>query len=200
MLRFFLEKLRESPGPLKQARIIACDLAEEVVDVTEHYIDRALARTRGVRGGDAPHPHDKAQREPLGTPPEAPRASSASGAPPPRAEKPRGRPGPPRTLTVSDELSAALDAGTNQRKQAFKVLAILWDANQRGLGDLSAKEISEHGLKLGVRIRHENVRKIIKMRLESYVCTVQEQNNGKSISHYRITAPGEWYFRDKYLK
>ena len=40
MLRFVLEKLRESPGPLKQARIIASDLAEEVLDVAEHYIDR----------------------------------------------------------------------------------------------------------------------------------------------------------------
>jgi hypothetical protein len=200
MLRFVLEKLRESPGPLKQVRVIASDLAEEVLDVAEHYIDRALRRARVDNDEDRPQERKEEPRGPSGVPLEKSRTPSESGVSPSRTQKQRGRPGPSRTLTVPDELAAALDAESNRRKQEFKVLAILWDANHRGLGDLSAKEISEHGLQLGVLIRHENVRKIIKMRLENYVYTVHDQNNGKSVYHYRITAPGEWYFKDKYLK
>ena len=40
MLRFLLEKFREAPGPLKQPRLIVADLAEEVLDLAEHYLHK----------------------------------------------------------------------------------------------------------------------------------------------------------------
>jgi hypothetical protein len=186
MLRFFLDKFRESPGPLKQARVIAGDLAEEVLDIAEHYIQRLShseessenASSLNANAAAAPSPADPA----------------------PASVKKTVKPALERTLDVSGELAGALDAPSNQKKQEFKVLAILWDAKHRNLGDLSAKQLSEHGEKLGLAIRHENVRKIIRMRLENYVDTLQDSADGTSIYHYHITPAGEQYFKDKYLK
>ncbi len=186
MLRFFLSKLRESPGPLKEARLVACDLAEEVLDIAKYYVKR-------IRQGET---EQEGYRQTVETPPESvgppvsPAAPTQEVTPPPQE----------RTLEIAEELASVLDIPTNKRKQEFKVLAILWDANKRNMGVLSAKELSEHGAKLGIVIRHENVRKIIRMRLENYVRTIQNRVGRISVYHYHLTPSGEQYFKDKYLK
>ena len=38
MLKSLINKFRDTPGPLKQARVIVGDMAEELVDLAEHYI------------------------------------------------------------------------------------------------------------------------------------------------------------------
>lgn len=87
----------------------------------------------------------------------------------------------------------------NIRKQAFKVLAILWDADQKNLGPLSAKALSLHGENIKLPIRHENVRKVIRMRLERYVhIHPQEMGNG-TVYRYNLSKEGRAHFETTYL-
>ena len=67
------------------------------------------------------------------------------------------------------------------------------------MGNLSAKQLSEHGESLGLAIRHENVRKVIRMRLENNVDIMQNRQQGSPIYNYRITKQGIDYFTEKYL-
>ena len=67
------------------------------------------------------------------------------------------------------------------------------------MGNLSAKQLSEHGAKLGLEIRHENIRKVIRMRLENYVDIHQDRRHGHTLYNYKITDKGANYFNEKYL-
>ena len=210
MIKFFLDKFRETPGPLKQARLVVGDVIEELMDLAGHYL-----RRKGPE--DAPVPEDMPAVAHTEAPTPAPPPSKAE--PKPRAKAapatkkkasakstatkkkaPRAPDAPARTLDVGPELARALDRPVNQKKQEFKVLAILWDADKRGLGDLSAKALSDHGIQLGLVIRHENVRKVIRMQLSGYVESVQNRTDGGSIYHYRITPKGATQFEEKYLQ
>ncbi len=200
MLRFLLDKFRDAPGPLKQTRLIASDLAEEILDLAEYYISRrkstcdSNAAPTGhappCSGADAPSTETQGSIDRETNPPKAPANGRA---------KEKKDPGPPRTLDVPEKLATALDIPQNKKKQEFKVLAILWDARQRELGTLSAKAVSEHGAKLGLAIRHENVRKVIRMRLDKQVETRTEQVGSGSIYRYQISPAGTTYFESKYL-
>ena len=168
MLKFFLDKFRESPGPLKQARLVLGDIIEELADLAGHYFRRGEtgeATANEPRSQPEPTPPRPAPAEPTPRPApksrKGPAASKKKAAPKAAAKKRTPRPpeAPPRTLDVPPELERALETPANQKKQEFKVLAILWDAHERKLGALSAKELSAHGTALGLVIRHENVRK-----------------------------------------
>jgi hypothetical protein len=43
MLRFLLDKFKQTPGPLKEARLIVGDIAEEILDLAEYYLKRATS-------------------------------------------------------------------------------------------------------------------------------------------------------------
>jgi hypothetical protein len=88
----------------------------------------------------------------------------------------------------------------NLRKQDFKALAILWDAYGRGMVPLSAKAVSDHGAQIGLAIRHENVRKVIRMRLERYVDYHNEGAGSGTIYRYALNAAGRGHFVDTYLR
>ena len=175
MIRFLIDKFRQAPGPLKQVRLITADLAEEVVDLAEHYI-------RG-RSDFAETVDDYPEREPP-PPPEPP--------PDPEAQ--------PEKLEVADRLAKAINTPGNKRKQEFKVLAILWDAREREMGPLSAKAISQHGEKIALKIRHENVRKVIRMRLEKYIKVHTEGVGNGTIYRYELDSRGIKYFETTYFK
>lgn len=175
MIRFLIDKFRQAPGPLKQVRLIAADLAEEVVDLAEHYI-------KG-RSDFAETVDDYPEREPAPPPAPAP-------APEKRSEK----------LEVAERLAAAIKTPGNKRKQEFKVLAILWDTRERDMGPMSAKAISQHGEKIDLKIRHENVRKVIRMRLEKYIKVHTEGVGNGTIYRYELDAPGVKYFENTYFK
>lgn len=192
MLRFLLDKFKQTPGPLKEARIIAGDIAEEILDVAEYYLKRAKGGEYDGCSCQSPAPQHS-HKEDFSVP----RTDSKETAP--KAEPVKAK-GPARTLEVDDNLVNALDNIQNKKKQEFKILAILWDADQRELGKLSAKAVSEHGEKLGLLIRHENVRKVIRMRLDKHVEIHTEQMGSGSIYKYRISPPGVEYFKSKYLK
>jgi hypothetical protein len=197
MLKFVIDKFREAPGPLKQARLIVADLAEEVVDLAEHYLKN--------RGDRYDMPDVDPCRSPAEASPEAPPpaesadepADVAPAAPAPPSKPPADEPEP--LENVDERLTAAIETSGNKRKQEFKVLAILWDAQTRELGPLSAKAISQHGKRLGLAIRHENVRKVIRMRLEKYIRIHTEGVGSGTIYRYEIDTPGKEYFETTYL-
>jgi hypothetical protein len=193
MLKFFLDKFRQSPGPLKQTRLVIGDVLEEVIDLAEHYIrekrHKPSCDAESVRSEEATEP-------PLKTAKKLSRPNTAGA----KKKSTRTVKAHPRQLEVPPQLAAALDVPANQKKQEFKVLAILWDAHLRGINDLSAKTLSEHGTKLGLTIRHENVRKVIRMQLSAYVKSVQNRKAGTSIYYYQISPEGISHFEKKYLQ
>ncbi len=195
MLKFLFDKLRQAPGPLKQTRLIVADLAEEVYDLAEYYVkhrlhtDSASPPTgRTSSGGNTPpHPMYHTAGPAGNRPPESPPAYAPH------------RDGREDVLELDARLAAAIGNPSNHKKQEFKVLAILWDAAARNIGTLSGKAISEHGKKLGLSIRHENVRKVIRMRLGKYVTTRREPEGNHTIFRYTISAAGSTYFQTTYL-
>ncbi|MDJ0762325.1 MAG: hypothetical protein QNJ97_04995 [Myxococcota bacterium] len=202
MLKFLLDKFRDAPGPLKQTRLVVGDLAEEIVDLAGYY----LKRRNDPANNEVAGAHQNVDSRPWSdAPPSTAIAAGENrgGAMQDVKQDAKKTRRPPvileRTLDVSPELEKALDFPKNQRKQEFKILAILWDAERRGLGTLSAKAVSNHGTKLGVAIRHENVRKVIRMRLGDYVDVLTVQVGSTSIYRYRLSKNGNDYFESKYL-
>ena len=193
MIRFVIEKFRTAPGPLKQPRLILADIAEEVLDTARQYMDRR------------PSDRHEAEADGIGAAPIAAGAEPDSSVPSPEnpvLEPPgRGTPAPqPRALDVDPRLARAMSDAGNARKQDFKVLAILWDAYQRGLVPLSAKAVSDHGVQIGLTIRHENVRKVIRMRLDKYVDYHNKGAGSGTIYRYALNAVGRDHFDGIYLR
>jgi len=187
MIRFLIDKFRQAPGPLKQVRLIASDLAEEVVDLAEHYLKGRTDFTETIDDFSGAPTGDVAQaREAAPKPKPAPRGK-------PREEA-------SESLPVDAELRGAIESPGNKRKQEFKVLAILWDTRKREMGPMSAKAISQHGEKIGLKIRHENVRKVIRMRLEKFIKVHTEGVGNGTIYRYELDTPGVQHFESTYFQ
>jgi hypothetical protein len=200
MVRFLLEKFRTIPGPLKQARIVAADLAEELLDLGRHYFEKD-------RGGvDAPEPRrapsfpaEPAPGPMVEEPGPTPGGPAARGAEPSKPRRKKGGKSTATELELPDALVAAVDVPANLRKQDFKILAILWDAGNRELGPMSAKGISQHGVRIGIPIRHENVRKVIRSRLEKHIAVHTEVVGNGTVYRYEINSDGRSHFEHTFL-
>lgn len=201
MLKFFLDKFRESPGPLKQVRLVVADFIEELADLAAHYIRPKTDEFPCSESTLEPVVAEKvAVLKDISASPAAEKKTPARSNAPVRKKSVKPSEAVARELDTSPELAVAIESATNRKKQEFKVLAILWDAQVRGIKNLSAKSVSDHGVKLGLVIRHENVRKVIRMQLGGYVESVQDRKAGSSIYHYRITPKGEQHFQEKFLQ
>jgi hypothetical protein len=191
MLEGLIKQLKETPGPLKPARVVVGDFAQELLDLTKHYIRRfqtSISDDDMATSGDL-FSFDQDQEI-------TPSESTDQGVRQPEA-KPVFE--PERTLEVSESFARALDFPKNKKNQEFKVLAIFFDAAERNMGSLSAREASNHGKKLGLKIRHENVRKVVRMRVGEYVEILTEERGNGTLNKYRISAAGIEYFFAKYL-
>jgi hypothetical protein len=167
--------------------LITADLAEEVVDLAEHYIKGRSEFADTVDDSTA-----------SGSTGQAPAAVDAPAGAKPATPEPESE--EPELIEVDPKLGAAIETPGNKRKQEFKVLAILWDTREREMGPLSAKAISQHGEKIGLKIRHENVRKVIRMRLEKYIRVHTEGVGNGTIYRYEIDTPGIEYFEATYFE
>jgi hypothetical protein len=201
MLRFLLDKCRTIPGPFQQARVVTADLVEELLALGRHYLDprRNEASAPDIRpprpvSSPPPAPPEPKPTVEVPTPAPAARAADASRPRKKKAGKPTGA-----ELEVPAALALAMEAQGNLRKQDFKILAILWDAENRGLGPLSAKGISQHGGRIGIPIRHENVRKVIRSRLERHVTIHTEVIGTGTVYRYEMNAAGKAEFEDAFL-
>ncbi len=184
MIRFFIDVFRNAPGPFKKPRILVADISEELLDLIK-------SRIAGPTSGTAAPCPDCGGRSPAkdSTSPTDPPAPAAASA------------GKNNTLPAVDpRLRTALSSPANLKKQTFKVLAILWDVHCRNPRPLSAKEVSTHGKEaLGLQILHENVRKVIRMKLEPWVTVQTEGKGNSSIYRYVISDEGVRYFEKHYL-
>jgi hypothetical protein len=181
---------------MKQVRLVAADLAEEILDLAEQYAKQFLDKDEGVGVGRScrpPHPYSppssEKETENPANPLERQCAEPAVESKPPWDAQPDTAP----------QLRTASANAANRKKQEFKVLAILWDASEHDLSALTAQEISAHGEKLGLSIRHENVRKVIRMRLKKYVVTSRETKGNSTVFHFRLSAAGKEFFVSQYL-
>lgn len=200
MLRFLIDKLKKAPGPMPQMRLVLGDLAEEVLDLSEHYAKRLKARV--PLWPDAGTPEDGSKPKEAVYPAATIQSSQVTPAAPRPAAKPKSAAksaSPAPALELSPRLSTAIGKPSYHKKQEFKVLAILWDSKQRELGPLSAKAIAAHGEKIGISIRHENVRKVIRMRLDKHVEVHTEEAGTGSIYRYQISQAGLEYFETTYF-
>lgn len=199
MIKFILDKIRTAPGPLREPRLLLADIAEEILDTAREYVegphrpggDPPAAPDRGAPRAEEPSP---VTGERL---PEPERAGDVAPGPQAKATAPAAR---PRELEIDPRLERAVSLPANLHKQDFKVLAILWDAHQRGLVPLSAKAVSTHGERIGLAIRHENVRKVVRMRLEKYVDFHNEGAGTGTIYRYVLNAAGREHFAATYLR
>jgi hypothetical protein len=197
MIRFVIEKFRTAPGPLKEPRLILADLAEEILNTALDY----MGKTPAAHSDFAPSPpfegvrpagSDRGESEHAGpTAPEEDDSETDAAVEAPLTT---------RELEIDPRLARAAATRANAHKQDFKVLAILWDAYQRGLVPLSAKAVSNHGEKIGLAIRHENVRKVVRMRLEKYVDFHNEGAGSGTIYRYVLNATGREHFAATYLR
>ncbi|MDD5306407.1 MAG: hypothetical protein PHU25_03720 [Deltaproteobacteria bacterium] len=195
MIRFLFDKFRAAPGPLKEARLIVADLAEEILDLAAHYAEK-MREPKG-QWEDVDGSKKACERHPSAKP--GPGKSATER--PSIGEEPSEPSHPPtRSLEVDPRFATALGLPANNKTQEFKVLAILWDAKSRGMDNLSAKAVSEHGERLGVAIRHENVRKVIRTRLGAFVDVHTEKTGSATVYRYRISTEGESHFVSKYLR
>ncbi len=188
MVRFIIDKFRQAPGPLKQPRLILADLADEVVDLMGTYLNQR-------KGGSSCAPCE--QTFPRVESP-APATSRGDGGPSGDSadDVVDDRQG---LLDIDPKLAAAIAVPGNKRKQEFKVLAILWDTQQREMPPMSAKSVSQHGENLGLSIRHENVRKVIRMRLEKHIKVHAEGVGSGTIYRYELAPVGKEYFTSTYF-
>ncbi len=208
MIKFLIEKFRHTPGPLQQPRTLIADLAEEVYDILETHLkkDKDSDDSYSCCSSAVSTPCAGEQTEEAVAP--------AAETPLPVEEKTTPRPAEKQTtepdtgesvssvelLTVDDRLNTAFETPGNQRKQTFKVLAILWDAKSRKMEPMSAKAVSRHGEQIGLSIRHENVRKVIRMKLDQFV-NVQTEGVGRgTVYRYQISSAGEEHFTNEYFK
>jgi hypothetical protein len=175
MLRFLVDQFRQAPGPLKQPRILMADIAEEIIDLASHYIKQFKDNTSNTEFTDVQTHEDS---KPLT---ESDKAENSD------------------KNQLNPRLAAAIKAPGNQRKQAFKILAILWDARQKKKGPLSVKAIQKHGQSIGITIRHENIRKVIRMKLDAYVTVHTEGVGSGSVYRHELSDKGKIYFEQTYL-
>ncbi|MCK9522590.1 MAG: hypothetical protein M0R76_06010 [Proteobacteria bacterium] len=229
MIRFVLNQIRQAPGPLKGTRSLLVDLAEEVIDLTWELLrpppPSPTPTSAPPEATADPLETPVAASPPPTSPPVDDTARAAAtpapqpaAAPKPKVASPPAKPSKTTKTSLplpsSDDekkiiksaskkcdprLKEAMGRNGNIRKQAFKVLAILWDADQKNLGPLSAKALSLHGENIKLPIRHENVRKVIRMRLERYVhIHPQEMGNG-TVYRYNLSKEGHAHFETTYL-
>ncbi|MBN2718021.1 MAG: hypothetical protein JXX14_19385 [Deltaproteobacteria bacterium] len=202
MIRFLIDQFRNMPGPLKKPRILVADLTEEVLDIAEHFLkkgDSAYKDTDCCGCGNGTTAASETAAPPAAPAQPTPVESEASvGTTAPAG--PKAKTGG-KASDIDPRLAASIMVPANVRKQEFKVLAILWDAYSKNIGALSAKAISKRGEDiLNVQIRHENVRKVIRMRLENYVKVHAQGVGNGTVYNYELAEAGAAYFASTYLK
>lgn len=118
-------------------------------------------------------------------------------------EEPEDSERSPQSDTENDDWDEAFAAAIAKpkwvRKQVFKVLAIFWTAHQRDLGPITAKNASAIGDELGLVIRHENVRKVIRTRLTDEIETSTVEESQPPTYQYEMKEAGVQFFTEEYL-
>ena len=222
MLRIITSLIRNAPGPFKGARALTADFVEGLVDVIKPPAD--LEQPPPTQSPAAPQKTDGAGAQPPSTPKDQPAGeetkaketkaeaeetkaketkAEAEETKAEEAEAPETEPekGEERADQDWDQAyAAAVEVSRWVRRQDFKVLAIFWKARERSMGPITAKDAAVLGDDIGLSIRHENIRKVIRTRLEESIETTTVPDSQPPTYQYEMTDDGASFFVDEYLK
>ena len=184
MLRIVTSLIRNAPGPFRGARALAADLVEGLLDVVSPPPEMPPPPPPAKPAGAEQSPEPVAASTPKRKPEPAPPPSEAKTAP-----------GRDPTATFAK----AMTRPDWVRRQDFKVLAIFWEARRRREGPITAKRAARLGEELGLTIRHENVRKVVRTRLTEQVRTETVPNSQPPTFEFELTDEGKRFFEKEFL-
>jgi hypothetical protein len=198
MLRVLTSLIRNVPGPFKGPRALTADFLEGLIDVISPPVD---AEQTPPPSSPAPviekRPEPARAAEIAAVP-----AKPAAPAPAPEVKKERAAsPGNGARLAGdrAKQLKEALTRSDWLRSQDFKVLAIFYEASRRDLGPITAKGAAKLGEEIGLTIRHENVRKVVRTRLTEWIETTMVVDSQPPTFQYCMSEKGASYFETEYL-
>lgn len=193
MLRVLTSVIRNAPGPFRGARALTADFIDGLIDVISPPVDAEQP---------APPPSSSAHDGGFDTAAKSREDRSSSTA---SGDSKEVKP----SVTSSDSgqsndnLEAAFKKSIGRtdwvRRQDFKVMAIFWEANRRGLDALTAKKAAKLGIEVGLTIRHENIRKVVRTRLNEKIETTTVPDSQPPTFQYEITSQGKTFFEKEYL-
>jgi hypothetical protein len=204
MIRFLIDQFRQAPGPLKQTRLLIADLSEEVLDLAKAYLKN---NTSDEASPYSTEPDAESEAAPAIHSVSTPAAQTDNNTEQKTEPAPAQKTEPPAEATknsddkaLKEQLKKALADPKNQRKQPFKIMAVLFDAQNSNAGPLLGKEVSEYGAEhLNIKISPENVRKVIRLKLGDYVSIKKHGNCVHAAYKYQLTDTGAKYFISTYL-
>lgn len=192
MLRIMTSLLRNAPGPLKGPRALAADLLEGLADV--------ISPPRDVEQPPPAPPYSPP--EPRPAPVERVETAAVSEPAPAKRVETEVRAAKGETRPAADLAGAfakVLENPKLTKRQDVKVLAIFWQAWQRKMGPITAKAASALGDEVGLTIRHENIRKVIRTRLKDKVNTSTVEGSQPPTFEYEMLGEGAAFFEREYL-
>lgn len=196
MLRVLTSLIRNVPGPFKGPRALTADFLEGLIDVISPPVDAEQAPP------PSPAPASEKRAEPAPATDGATAPARPSPAPAPHIEEERPAiswDGAPPAGDHARRFKDALTRADWLRSQDFKVLAIFYEANRRGLGPITAKGAAKLGEEIGVTIRHENVRKVVRTRLTEWIDTTMVADSQPPTFQYGMSENGVSHFETEYL-
>lgn len=199
MLRVLTSLIRNAPGPFRGARALTADFIDGLVDVVSPPVDAEQpVPPPGVRADEEGYTSQIKDREERSSSRESGKAAGDGDAKEAKSPAAAADSGSPK-----GDLEAALKKSIGRkdwvRRQDFKVLAIFWEADRRGLEALTAKKASKLGSEIGVTIRHENIRKVIRTRLTEKIETTTVPDSQPPTFQYEMTSIGKTFFEKEYL-
>ena len=78
-------------------------------------------------------------------------------------------------------------------------MAIFWTAHRQSPKPLTAKKAAKLGSDLGLVIRHENIRKVVRTRLTEKIETSTVPDSQPPTFQYAINEAGVEFFESEYL-
>lgn len=179
MLRVVTSMIRNAPGPLKGVRSMTADLLDGLIDKVSPPVEV-----------EQPPPMDFPQEEK----PEVEEVVET------KSESVEEKPAKESSSDFDKAFDRAMENSSWVRKQDFKVLAIFWKAKRKGMGPMTAKAATQVGSEINLNIRHENIRKVIRTRLEEKIDTTTVPESQPPTFQYELSTAGLEYFESEYLK
>jgi hypothetical protein len=200
MIRVLTSLIRNAPGPFKGPRALTADFLEGLIDVVSPPVDAEPAPPpKPVAVEKRPEP---ARVSASDAAPQKPAALQKPAAPQPVAGSAPARKGGDGVHRAGDRAAKLREALTRAdwlRSQDFKVLAIFFEAHHREMGAITAKGAAKLGAEIGLTIRHENIRKVVRTRLTEWVDTTMVVDSQPPTFQYEINETGVEHFESEYL-
>jgi hypothetical protein len=177
--------IRNAPGPFRGARALTADFIDGLIDVVSPPVDAEQPPPPMRDDADHVSATNRDEGPPRKTSDDAKKSKAAASG--------------PKTSDLQGAFKKSLGRTDWVRRQDFKVLAIFWEANRQELEALTAKKASKLGSDIGLTIRHENIRKVVRTRLTDKIETSTVPDSQPPTFQYKMTNAGKTFFEKEYL-